>query len=286
MINDRRLTEEQEEMFQAIEDQIQQNNSEEELVGSNYPPGYEHINLEPNQVLLPVGYRTKDGVVHRVATFREITGFDEEQAAKNKNNGAKFVSAILGCVQYIDDIKVTPQIIRQLTIADRDELLRAASIYTFDSSERMFEARCKHCQTLNSIYVDIKNEIKVVYLPDESSTDLIIPVEPPFMLNDEEVTEAVLRLSTGADAEVLAPLAEKNMGEANTALLRIVTKRLGSKTTMTNSIFGGMSLKYRQYFAKKLKELSPGPRMDVMVNCSSCGNAFKTTIPASAFLSE
>lgn len=284
--NKRKLSEEQEEMLLAIEKQIQYNRGEPEETAVVYPPGYEDISLEANQVLLPVGYRTKDGLVHRIATFREIIGRDEQEAAKNKNNGVKFITAILGCVQFIDDIKVTPQILRQLTIADRDELLRAVSIFTFDSTERMYEDRCKYCKSLNSIYVDIKNDIKVTYLPDDTSTDIPISIDPPLVLDDEEIREAVLRLSIGADAEVLAPLAEKNMGEANTALLRIVTKQLGDRKVMTNDVFSKMSLKYRQYFAKKLKELSPGPKMEVLVDCPNCGNSFISPIPASAFLSE
>lgn len=257
---------------------------------SNTLNNYENIELEENQVLLPVGLRYSDGRIERIATIREMIGEDEEKIANPKNQNKITTILLKGLVLDIGGEVPTDDTLRRLTTADRDYLLLQSNILTFGDGEtclKTFSSRCSHCQSINEVTVDLMSEIEVRYLQDDEPTEFTIQVPKPIVLpGGEEATEVVIRLPLGMDIEACAPTAKKNVSQALTSLLRIVTKRIGSRTTITNKVFESMSLKNRQFIGKELSNHAYGPKFSFEVICDGCGEEFITRLPIESLLSD
>lgn len=90
----------------------------------------------PDTVELPIGYLTARGVV-TTAQVRELNGYDEEAFSRAGVIGAALVAVLDRAVVKIGDDKATPEIMRNLFMADRQALLVAISRVTWGDKVRV-----------------------------------------------------------------------------------------------------------------------------------------------------
>jgi hypothetical protein len=81
--------------------------------------------LKRRDWVLPVGYVDPQGLLHKQAELAPLTGREEELLAQEDRPAAVLVTELLSrCVRRIGAISdITPQLVRELTVADRQYLL-------------------------------------------------------------------------------------------------------------------------------------------------------------------
>lgn len=262
------------------------------------PENYKNMEFDDFTGVLPVGYRDSNGNLHRIVRMRPegIIGRDEHAMGdpKNNNNFTKAVTALLsnGLVQSIGDIKLidpkeSTEIIRRLTVADRDYLLVLARLITFGPT-LTFNHTCANpdCGTDNEVTVDLNEDIQFVYAEDDAPTEFEIELPVGVLYNGVRHKRCVHRLPTGIDQEKTVAVGRNNPIEALTVLIAQVVTRIGDIPVVTTKMVENMSKRDRDAIIKSVGEHQFGPRLFVEINCAACGRRQIATIPAVAFLSE
>lgn len=244
--------------------------------------------LGENEFLLPVGYKDSDGVIHRVVTLTPMTGETEEAIADPKisNNGGKVFTTLLhSVVERIGTLpKVTKEVIRDLTIIDRDFLiLKNRQVSIGDEVEYVDE--CPSCKGKNDVTIDLSH-IDVQYM---ESDEREFTFELPNGYRDANGTihkEITITLPTGRVQEKVAQIVRANPAQATTALLQLITLKLGTLEFINPDVFKKMTKKDRDFISKQISEMGAGVKFSTEVTCSNCGSEFTTSIPLSSLLGE
>lgn len=244
--------------------------------------------LDDNQFLLPVGYTDGDGVLHRIVTLRPMTGETEEAIAdpKVRDNGGKIITELLySVIESIEGItRINKDIIRDLSTIDRDFLLlknRQVSL----GDETTYDDVCPHCRGRNSVTINLV-EMPIEYLGDEE------PKEITFDLYNGVMDKGVLHktttiiIPTGRIQERVAQIIRSNPAQATTAMLQLITKKIGTLEYLNPDVFKKMTKKDRDLISNKLAEFSAGTKLSATVICTECGEDFETSIPIQALLGE
>lgn len=221
---------------------------------------------------LPHGLFDSNGVLHRTATIREMTGADEEaiaKAAQGKNYAAFVDKILLQCVETIAGQEVSREMVQALVLADRDYLLLKVREATFGSTlDTMWE--CPFCKETNETIIDLSK------LPIRKAED----PEQTFEVDLGEGHSATLRLVNGSDSVASGELgANTTLAEANTLILSrcLITfdgEPVYTYTDNPREFALAMPLRHRRALVKALSERA----QDIGVNykevkgsCSSCG---------------
>ena len=245
--------------------------------------------LGENEFVLPVGLKDKDGVVHRTITLTPMTGETEEAIAdpKVRDNGGKIITALLGSViEKIGTLpRVTKDTIRDLTTIDRDFLLIKNRQVSLGDNISYID-NCPHCRAKNEIHVNLAN-IEPKYLENEEDRELTFDL--PIGYKDANGTvhkEITITLPTGRVQERVAQMVRANPAQATTAMLQLITLKLGTLEFINPDVFKKMTKKDRDFISSKLSELEVGVKFDTEVMCSECGSEFVTSIPLQSLLGE
>ena len=245
--------------------------------------------LGENEFLLPVGLKDKDGVVHRTITLTPMTGETEEAIAdpKVRDNGGKIITALLESVtEKIGTLpRVTKDTIRDLTTIDRDFLLIKNRQVSLGDNISYID-NCPHCRAKNEIHVNLAN-IEPKYLENEEDRELTFDL--PIGYKDANGTvhkEITITLPTGRVQERVAQMVRANPAQATTAMLQLITLKLGTLEFINPDVFKKMTKKDRDFISSKLSELEVGVKFDTEVMCSECGSDFTTSIPLQSLLGE
>ena len=245
--------------------------------------------LGENEFLLPVGLKDKDGVVHRTITLTPMTGETEEAIAdpKVRDNGGKIITALLESVtEKIGTLpRVTKDTIRDLTTIDRDFLLIKNRQVSLGDNISYID-NCPHCRAKNEIHVNLAN-IEPKYLENEEDRELTFDL--PIGYKDANGTvhkEITITLPTGRVQERVAQRVRANPAQATTAMLQLITLKLGTLEFINPDVFKKMTKKDRDFISNKLSELEVGVKFDTEVMCSECGSDFTTSIPLQSLLGE
>lgn len=245
--------------------------------------------LGENEFLLPVGLKDKDGVVHRTITLTPMTGETEEAIAdpKVRDNGGKIITALLESVtEKIGTLpRVTKDTIRDLTTIDRDFLLIKNRQVSLGDNISYID-NCPHCRAKNEIHVNLAN-IEPKYLENEEDRELTFDL--PIGYKDANGTvhkEITITLPTGRVQERVAQMVRANPAQATTAMLQLITLKLGTLEFINPDVFKKMTKKDRDFISNKLSELEVGVKFDTEVMCSECGSDFTTSIPLQSLLGE
>lgn len=245
--------------------------------------------LEENEFILPVGYEDKEGIIHKKVRLTPMTGETEEAISdpKIRDNGGKVISALLeSVIESIGTIpRITKDVVKDLTVVDRDFLLLKSRLVSMGESVEYVD-NCPHCKAKNDINVNISN-IETKYL--ENDTDR----EKTFMLpigyrdsNGVAHKEITIRIPTGRVQESVAQVVRVNPAQATTAMLQLITVRLGTLDFINPDVFKKMTKKDRDYISNQLSSMEVGVKFDSEVICSSCGASFTTSIPLMSLLGE
>lgn len=247
--------------------------------------------VDVTNIMLPVGWRNDAGELKRFCTLIELTGEAEEKIADPKirdNPGKLITELIYAIMDSFDGQKINKDVIRGLSTIDRDFLIFLVHKISFGNTVKWVHT-CPNpsCEELNTISIDI-DTLKVRYL-DETAPQFFSFSLPRPIKEVPDIAEPVITiiLPTGFIQEKVAPIGKGNPAVATTALMQMITHKLGHLEGMIpNNVFQKMSSKNRQAIQKYLTELNLGVQLEVEETCAVCGTTFKTMIPIMSLLGE
>ena len=242
---------------------------------------------------------TFDGVKHSTFTFREMTGADEEAISKGelRSNPAKIYHVLLErCVMSIGTLtkkdlgpRAWADLMRNMYVGDQDWIMftiRAASL----GREFKVSHVCPNsdCKTKLTTYVDV-DEIGVRHFMGSEDLEFVLPKGYKFRNRDGSTTVFIhgrMRLSNGADREVLTPVFRKNPGLAKTMMLtRLVSFSDESAPPVTDNVMKDLTTSDRNYLTELLQEHDFGLDGRIDCVCSTCGEEFQGDLTGADFLS-
>ena len=221
-------------------------------------------------MVLPRGLYVS-GTFKRQAVVRELTGVDEEQLAKSKDNSNMFDLVIaLGTVSIDDfDLTAMPVVERQtwlrmLLLGERDQLFLAISKATFGEG-RTINFTCSMCNEAQETELLLSEDFK----PKE--------VDPSLSMESFEHTTArgdvlIVRLVTGEDQNEAFTRKGASIPEQNTIILsRCITKLNGGLVPDPTGYARALSIKDRELLLAEMVSRQPSIDLGVSTQCAACG---------------
>ena len=221
-------------------------------------------------LVLPRGLYVS-GTFKRQAVVRELTGVDEEQLAKSKDNSNMFDLVIaLGTVSIDDfDLTAMPVVERQtwlrmLLLGERDQLFLAISKATFGEG-RTINFTCSMCNEAQEAELLLSEDFK----PKE--------VDPSLSMESFEHTTTrgdvlIVRLVTGEDQNEAFTRKGASIPEQNTIILaRCITKLNGGLVPDPTGYARALSIKDRELLLAEMVVRQPSIDLGVSTQCAACG---------------
>jgi len=245
------------------------------------------------EVTLPIGYTDAEGVVHRQAVLRKMTGREEAILADRKyqRNGGKLVTELLhSCVTRLGSLSPNGRgPITAMTSADRNFLLLKLRSITF-GSELEATYQCPGCSEQLHFTEDL-DELPVRRLPDgDERAEIAVELEDGWLDREGQVHTALrLRLPTGADEESVAPQLRENASLGKNALLARCIISLGDVPAyrlegMGSRIMSDLTMADRRLIDRALNDAAPGVELVRALECPGCGKQFSASLDMSNFL--
>lgn len=96
---------------------------------------------------LPKGYRDKDGEIHKTGELRHTMGYDREVLSKMITQNPSVANTLLlaRCVNKIGTLPLTDNLLRKLSIRDRNFLYKLIRDNSFGYDLTEFEIECPNC---------------------------------------------------------------------------------------------------------------------------------------------
>jgi hypothetical protein len=235
------------------------------------------------RVSLPTG-AWRDGVCHRDAVVRAITGADEMVLLDggDARPSAAWVTALLArCVERVGRITGEPSTdsVRGLTIGDREALLLHLRRLTFGDRLECVLACPVCCAPLES-------ELSVQGL-------LLPPYGAPREWYNADVTDgtggvyyARFRLPTGADQEAVAGLATSDSHGAADVLFRQCILELRQGESRIDVATAELAPAVVERIGALLSELDPQAELTLDLSCAACGHAFTVLFDIASYLCQ
>src|SRR4051812_40667192 len=210
---------------------------------------------------LPIGYVDADGILHKTATLRKMTGRDEAIMAdkRNRHNGARLITELLGsCLVRVGSIESPGTRVSQaLYTSDRHFLLIKLREFTF-GPEMQATYACPTCSEANVMVEDLSS-LDVVMLDDgELPPDLVVDLEDGYADRSGQIyTSFVFRHAVGADEEKIAAALRENASYGKNALMARCLKAMGDMPSgrvqaLGTAIFNDLTLSDRALIDKAL----------------------------------
>jgi len=222
-------------------------------------------------VLLPGGYITAAGEVIKSAEVRELTGKDEEFIGKAQTPAKAFGGLLERAVISIGDLAVTPDIIDNLLVGDRDALLLGIYRVTFGSTAT-FSEFCGGCVEYKDISIDVDEDIKVQKLSN--------PITDRTFTVQGRKHKYLVALPTGFTQKALLNNPEKTVAELTTMLLEQTVLEIDDVQVLGKVQVQNIGLADRRAIGEELAKRAPGPKFDdIVVTCPDCEG--KVVVPVS-----
>jgi hypothetical protein len=226
------------------------------------------------RLVLPGGILDSHGKCHRTVSVRPLTGADEELLADRRyQNGPEQVSDFLAqVITRVDGIDepVTKNTTARMLIGDRDYLLlRLRQMNVSDRVEEVVRCPRPGCGKKADVEFSI-GELEVRRAENIRARYDFTLSEPAFA-DDPDSIRGAFRLPTGSDQEAVAELGDINVAAANTRLFSRVLLHLGRRAPVSEADARAMPLKIRRDLNALIAKHSPGPNLDIEVQCPHCG---------------
>lgn len=103
--------------------------------------------LEEIEFELPRGYTDKEGNLHKNGVLRLATGLDREILNKSFTQNPSVANTLLlaRCIKSIGTVPVTDNMLRQLSLKDRNYLFKVMREHAFGFDIDNFEIECPNC---------------------------------------------------------------------------------------------------------------------------------------------
>ena len=209
-----------------------------------------------------------DGVCHRDARLRALTGYDEEWAASLPASTSRtmFVTGLLSRVLLgVGPLSGSHSLVRSLTVGDREYLLlQIGQISIGPHIEMVLLCPREDCHTEMEVAVAIDS----------------VPVKRcyPRMSYELAGTNIVFRLPQGVDEEEAAHWESIN---AETALRRMLARCVVTPGEASSPLEDAT---VRQRLAAEIERLSPQLDCEVQTSCPKCGETFSTQLDPAAWI--
>lgn len=216
-------------------------------------------------VRLPFG-RLLDGAALTAALVRELTGADDEALAKVVSSPLRWVDTVIALgTEVVGEAKATKELLRELTVADRDTLLLAIRRVTYGDEIKVAAFRCPACGELSDLTIHLDA------IPIRTPED---PACRVFEAKLRDGSTAQLRQATGHD-QMAFEGKTLTIAEQNTLMLArtIVTAEVGG-VAMSGSMALARSLGLgdRRILLDAIVENSYGPQYgEVAMTHEACG---------------
>lgn len=224
-------------------------------------------------VRLPGGL-VVEGETIRTATIRELTGTDEEALSRALASGSAFRFAdvlITRGTAAVGNRAATPDLLRRLLIADRDEIAIGIRRATYGDTMTVESWQCPACRRGVDVSFSLAEDLERRPLADPAR-DTVFTVE-------HRGASAKARLPNGADQEFLLADGDFTAGQRNSRLLSKITESWTSRSGQEYYVPASpssvleMPLTLRQEIIRQVAERQPGPRYNqVRFTHEECGN--------------
>jgi hypothetical protein len=232
---------------------------------------------------LPGGYWDPNGQLHRAFELAAVTGRDEEQLASavGPSPPALVTEVLSRCVRRIGDISpVSPEVARQLLVADRNYLLLRLRQATFGDRVRA---------NLFCPWPDCGEQVSVGFsiadLPVEQARHRAPLHTMTLTVSEDDGTpiDVTFRLPNGADQEEVSALLALNEATALTLLLSRCITRLGTDESPGEPRIAALSATARSEIERHMEDLAPKVGQAMDITCAECGRTFTTPIDIQRF---
>lgn len=222
-------------------------------------------------VRLPFG-RLVDGVAQREAVVRELNGADDEALARAASDAFRWADTViaLGTTQ-VGGAKAQREMLRELTVADRDTLMLAIRIATYGDTFEIAGYLCPHCGEKTDLTVHLDN------------ITIKGPEDPVCRVYEVALRQgtATLRQPTGNDQLAFGEK-ERTGAEQNTFLLSRLIVSLeyagGAARSGSMALARELGLADRKKLLDAIREHTYGPRYEeISMTHEACGQ--EVTIP-------
>jgi len=238
----------------------------------------------------------RDGELHTEVEYKGITGYVEEELDKAdvRRNGGKIVNTLLyHTVERVGEYKKADmseedwkEIIRSMYVGDQDWVVLNIRKYTLGGEiETVHQCPARTCNEENRVFLDV-DELDIMPFKGKHQIEFELDMGYEKRKRGEVVEtrkKGKMRLPTGEDREILAPIAQKNMSKGNTMMLTRCVDTLGGKQ-VHEGIFKSLMSGDRRKLMNKLEENSFGVNLQIDVDCAHCGRKFTANLNVANFL--
>lgn len=244
---------------EALADPARVNDLIATLTGSDQIPV---IADAPSDLITLPGGLFYNGKTYKTAKVKELTGADEEALSKAiaANNGFHFMDTLLTRgVTHVGDDVATPDMLQQMLLGDRDELLIQIRVATYGPDFELEGWTCPHCGQQTDLKFSLANAIERIPLEENDLG------EPSFEIELRRGAKALVRFPTGADQKACSD-PKWTATERNSEMLRRCVKSITRTdgTVIHVQAFPGaiaeMNIPDRRKIVDAIGEKSPGPR--------------------------
>jgi hypothetical protein len=223
-----------------------------------------------NEVNLPGGYISQEGILAKYAEVKELNGADEEAIAKAGSLARVFNTIIQRGLVSLGGEKPGKDYIDELLSGDRDAILLGIRKVTFGSIAE-YNLVCQKCNTQSIVEIDLDNDVPV--------TELGNPIADRNWKVELRKSEATVTFPNGRAQTLLLENSTKTTAELNTILLENCVLGIDGKASLGASTVLKLGIADRDTLISDILEKNPGPRLgEVTKTCEACGEVNPTPV--------
>jgi len=223
-----------------------------------------------NEVTLPGGYITQEGVLVKYAEVRELNGADEEAIAKSGSLVRTLNTILQRGLVSIGGVEPTKAVYDELLSGDRDAILLGIRKVTFGSVAD-YNLMCSTCGETSVVGIDLDKDVPIVEL-----TNPITDREKTVELRNGN---AVVVIPNGRTQNALLENATNTAAALTTVLLENCLLGVNGKGSLGNSTVLKLGIADRDTLVEAILENNPGPQLGaVKKTCEACGESNDTPI--------
>lgn len=241
--------------------------------------------MDITRVTLPGGWLDPSGALHRDGWLRPLTGGDEDWLlSRDGAPDAELVTGVLArCVLRIGPDAATPEMIRDLSVGDRDYLmLRLCEATLGPSMPRV--VRCPHAACGAKLDLDLRvTDFPVEAQATQAHHRLMLRDRPGDASGDLEIA---FRVPRGRDQEQIATQSLASAALLRDQLLDACIVRAARADGSGELAPSALSARDRQAVAEAIERVAAKVDLDLEIVCPACENTFALPIDPAGVLLE
>lgn len=232
------------------------------------------MQLDNEACVLPIGIVDEQGMVHRHALIRPLSGIEEAMLARPNIPGTQQVNQLLAqCVQRIGNITaIDENVTAALTLVDRHYLLIRLRMLTFGDLVQA-TLQCPHCQAR----VDVDFALSDIPMPERQGEPVVqatVALQSLPSAAPHDALEIRFRLPNGDDQACLADLVLDNEVEASQRLMSRCLLQVGELTDPSFEDIRGLPAGVRSIIEQAMAQNAQLLDLDMDVHCPECKQSF------------